>query len=406
MPQIMKPTSASRWERLKDALKEGLNRKRAAQLDIMLENTRKDFVKRTRMVENATASATSIGNIATLNKVILPIIRRVMPNVIANELIGVQPMPGPTAQITTERFVYANVSTGSGVFAGQEALTPLHIHDIAAAYSGNEVMANPAAASTAALESVPGNGMKLEILKQLVQCGTRKLSARWTQSAAADLSKQYQLDIEEEMGASLAQTIISDIDQEILRSLRKLPSTPTAANTFDQNAVTGQPNSVADVFAALPIMMSRQANLIATRTRMGRANWAVVSPAALTMLEAGRASALVRTTEGNFEAPNNSRYVGTLNNSLKIYTDMWADDDTPILLGYKGTNEQDAATFYCPYVPLTSMGTVVDPETFDVVTSLCTRYAYVEFVNSATSLGNSADYLGLVGINADNMTFY
>jgi len=213
------------------------------------------------------------------------------------------------------------------------------------------------------------------------------------------------VDIEEELLAAVAQEITVEIDQEILRSLRLLPSNPTAANTYDQGAVSGQAISVVDEFAALAVLINRQANLIATRTRRGKGNWAVLSPTALTVLESARASAFVRTTEGNFEAPSNNKYVGTLNNAMRLFVDTYATDSTPILIGYKGENETDAATFMCPYVPLTTSGVVTDPNTFELVTSFYSRYGYVEFVNTATSLGNSADYLGLVGINAGSLSF-
>jgi len=406
MANVITEKASSKWLRIKDALCDGLAPKRAKQLGHILENTRKEFVNRQKyLMENASASAVSTGNIATLNKVILPIIRRVLPNVIANELVGVQPMPGPVAQIMTLRYVYGTTSSGAGTIAGEEMLAPLHVRDLAAAYSGNEVAATPAGALTAQLEGVPGNAVKLEMLKQVVEAKSRRLSARWTVEAQTDAQNQYGVDVEEELLAAVAQDITVEIDQEILRSLRALPPTPTAANTFDQSAVSGQATSVVDEFAALAVLIGREANRIAVRTRRGKGNWAVVSPTILTVIESARASAFARTTEGSFDAPTNNKYVGTLNNSMRIYVDNYADDDTPVLIGYKGSSEVDAATFYCPYVPLTTHGVVTDPNTFELVTSFYSRYGYVEFVNSATSLGNSADYLGLVGINAATLSF-
>ena len=406
MANVIRETASSKWERIKDALKEGLDPKRARGLDTVMESTRKEFISRQKMLmENASASAVSTGNVATLNKVILPIIRRVLPNVIANEIIGVQPMPGPIAQIMTMRYTHGSDSAGAGVVAGEEMLTPLHIRDIAAAYSGNEVQGTPAGALTAQLEGVPGNSVKLEMLKQIVEAKSRRLSARWTIEAQTDAQNQYGVDIEEELLSAVAQEITVEIDQEILRSLRALPATPTAANTYDQASVAGQPTSVVDEFAALAVLMNRQANLIATRTRRGKGNWAVISPTVLTVLESARASAFARTTEGNFEAPTNNKYVGTMNNSMKLFVDTYADDATPVLIGYKGDSEIDAATFYCPYVPLTTHGVVSDPNTFEFVTSFYSRYGYVEFTNTSTSLGNSADYLGLVGVNATTLSF-
>jgi hypothetical protein len=97
--------------------------------------------------------------------------------------------------------------------------------------------------------------------------------------------------------------------------------------------------------------------------------------------------------------------VGTLNNAMKVYVDSYAADSTAVLVGYKGSSESDAAAFYCPYIPLMSSGVVLDPDTFEPVVSFMTRYGYVELSNTASSLGNAADYLGEVGITDGNVSF-
>jgi len=202
----------SRWSETKDALLEGLNGNKRTVMATTLENTRK------YLAESATAGATSAGNVATLNRVILPVIRRVMPTVIANELVGVQPMTGPVGQIHTLRVRYSDTTTGgaTGTTAGEEALSPFKI---AEAYSGND--ADPAkGASTASLEGTAGNKMSIQILKQTVEAKTRKLSARWTFEAAQDAQAQQGIDVEAEIMAALAQEITAEIDQEILTVLQ------------------------------------------------------------------------------------------------------------------------------------------------------------------------------------------
>ncbi|RYF21166.1 MAG: hypothetical protein EOO77_06575 [Oxalobacteraceae bacterium] len=404
---MMNKLFESQWKATKAALCEGrdlshnqdgtVNANKKKVMETVLENTRREL----KLMENATAGATNAASVATLNKVILPVIRRVMPTVIANEIIGVQPMTGPVAQIHTLRVRYADTvpTDGSGVTAGNEALSPF---DIARFYSGNMNVNTPKAAPTAALEGRAGNRLSIQILKEVVEAKTRKLSARWTFEAAQDAQAQQGIDIEAEIMAALAQEITAEIDQEILVSLRALPGMPTS--TFTQTAVTGTPTFVGDVHAALAILINRQANLIASRTRRGAGNWVVVSPTALTILQSATTSAFARTTEGTFEAPTNTKFVGTLNNSLRVYVDQYAADNTPVLIGYKG-NEMDAAAFYCPYVPLTSSGVVIDPATFEPVVSFMTRYGYIELTNSASSLGNAADFLGLVGIDTASLSF-
>jgi len=386
----------SRWHDTKTALLEGLSGTKKAVMASTLENTRK------YLAETATAGATSAGNIATLNRVILPVIRRVMPTVIANELVGVQPMTGPVGQIHTLRVRYADsisTSGGTDVTAGEEALSPFKI---AEAYSGNE--ADPAAANaTAALEGAAGNRMSIQILKQTVEAKTRKLSARWTFEAAQDAQAQHGIDVEAEIMAALAQEITAEIDQEVLASLSTLAG--TASETYDQAAVSGTATFVGDEHAALAVQINRVSNLIAQRTRRGAGNWAVVSPFALTILQSATTSAFARTTEGTFEAPTNTKMVGTLNNAMKVYVNTYSADSAPVLIGYKGTSESDAAAFYCPYIPLMSSGVVLDPSTFEPTVSFMTRYGYVELSNTASSLGNAADYLGKVAITNGNVSF-
>jgi len=380
----------SRWQDTKSALLEGLDGNKKAVMGVTLENTKK------YLAETATAGASSAGNVATLNRVILPVIRRVMPTVIANELVGVQPMTGPVGQIHTLRVRYSD--TFDSATAGEEALSPFKI---AEGYSGNAT--TNAADATAALEGTAGKRLSIQILKQTVEAKTRKLSARWTFEAAQDAQAQQGIDIEAEIMAALAQEITAEIDQEILASLRSLAG--TAQETYDQAAVSGTATFVGDEHAALAVQINKVANNIAARTRRGAGNYAVVSPFALTILQSATTSAFARTTEGTFEAPTNTKMVGTLNGAMKVYVDAYAADSTGVLVGYKGSSESDAPAFYAPYIPLMSSGVVLDPSTFEPVVSFMTRYGYVELSNVASSLGNAADYLGLVAITNGNVSF-
>jgi hypothetical protein len=386
----------SRWSDTKNALLEGLTGTKKAVMATTLENTRK------YLSESATAGATSAGNVATLNRVILPVIRRVMPTVIANELVGVQPMTGPVGQIHTLRVRYADTfnAGASGATAGEEALSPFKI---AESYSGSSTTNR--ADNTAALEGESGNRLSIQILKQTVEAKSRKLSARWTFESAQDAQSMHGIDVEAEIMAALAQEITAEIDQEVLASLTSLAG--TAGSTYNQAAVSGTATFVGDEHAALAVLINRESNKIAQRTRRGAGNWAVVSPFALTILQSATTSAFARTTEGTFEAPTNTKMVGTLNNAMKVYVNTYAADASDVLIGYKGSSESDAAAFYCPYIPLMSSGVVLDPASFEPVVSFMTRYGYVELNNTASSLGNAADYLAKVDLstNAANVSF-
>lgn len=387
-----------RWNETKEALMEGLKGSRRNTMNVIMENTRK------YLRENATGGATAAGNMATLNRVILPVIRRVMPTVIANELVGVQPMTGPVGQIHTLRVRYGTTVTdssaaGTNTLAGEEALSPFKIAQAYSAGTG-ATSSTYTGAATATLEGVGGRNISVQILKQAVEAKTRKLQARWTFESAQDAQAMHGIDVEAEIMAALAQEITAEIDQEVLLSLRTLAATEF---TYNQATVSGTATFVGDEHAALAVLINRTANLIAQRTRRGAGNWAVVSAAALTVLQSATTSAFARTTEGTFEAPTNTKFVGTLNGAMRVFVDSYAADTTPVLVGYKGSSEADAASFYCPYIPLMSSGVVMDPSTFEPVVSFMTRYGYVELTNTASSFGNAADYLGEIAVS--NLSF-
>jgi len=395
----------SRWDDTKEALLEGLKGTRRNSMSVILENTRK-YLK-----ENASAGSTAAGNIATLNRVILPVIRRVMPTVIANELVGVQPMTGPVGQIHTLRVRYANTmndtsAANTSTVAGEEALSPFKIaqaYSSATSTTAGVVGAGQTTyggANTTTLEGSGGRQISVQILKQAVEAKTRKLQARWTFEAAQDAQAMHGIDVEAEIMAALAQEITAEIDQEILLSLRSLATTEF---TYNQATVSGTATFVGDEHAALAVLINRVANLIAQRTRRGAGNWAVVSPASLTVLQSATTSAFARTTEGTFEAPTNTKFVGTLNGAMRVFVDSYASDTQPVLVGYKGSSEADAAAFYCPYIPLMSSGVVLDPTTFEPVVSFMTRYGYIELTNTASSFGNAGDYVGEIAVS--NLSF-
>jgi hypothetical protein len=376
------------WAATKEALTEGLSGQKKTTMEVCLENTKK------YLTETATSGATASGNISVLNKVILPVIRRVMPTTIANELVGVQPMQGPVSQIHTLRVRYAEAASaasnargvvGAAVTAGDEALSPFKI---ATQYSGNSA---GQADTTATKEGTGGAKMSIQILKETVEAKSRKLSARWTFEAAQDAQAIHGVDVE------------AEIDQEIIESLLNLSGSAFA--TYDQSGVSGQASFVGDQHAALAVLINRAANDIATRTRRGAGNYIVVSPTALTILQSATTSAFARTTEGTFEAPTNTKFVGTLNSSVRVYVNHYAGDDVPVLIGYKGANEMDAPAFYCPYIPLMSSGVILDPATFEPTVSFMTRYGYVELSNSASSLGNAADYVNNIAIDTSALSF-
>lgn len=399
----MKNLFEAKWNEAKTLLTEGkdlvtnqdgsYNAIKKSNMAIMLENTRRNLLK------ESDATVTQSSNIDSINKIILPVMRRVMPTVIANEIMGVQAMTGPISQINTFRVKYAEAF--GGAVAGAEALSP---YSIAKAYTGNGDLVAPGAAATSILEGTLGKRLSAEMVRTTVTAKSRKLGARWTIESAQDAKNEYGIDIEGEMLNMIASEMVAEIDQEMLGNLRGIAGTPTMV--FDMSAHTGQPTFVGDVHASLATMVNYGANQIASRTRRQAGNWIVLSPTALTILQSAKTSGFARTTEGTFDAPVNTKFVGVLNGAQKVYVDQYADAATPVLVGLKAS-DSEAAAYYCPYIPLQSTGTMTDPNTGELVAGFMTRYGYVALTADPAnkSFQNSKDFLFAVGIDATKLVW-
>lgn len=442
------------WQETKSALLEGLDPRKASIVSTVLDNQAK------YLTETAGADATSVGNVGSFQKIILPMVRRIIPGTIATEIVGVQPMTGPTGLVFSLRFTYKNaagttetpggdIAINDEVFGNTSATAP-YASKMRRFYSGG---VNPAAsgglydptsgvnvggaytpaanfslASTPLsgeagdvvdMESFPGRALGLQVLRQPVVAKTRKLQAKWTIEAMQDLSSQHGLDLEAEITQALSAEIVHEIDNEIVTDLIRLAGT---TETFDMGgAFTGVPHYVGDRHAVLGVLINKVANEIAAKTRRGAGNFIVVSPAVVSVLQSAAKSVFAPAVSGSFEGPNNTRLVGVLNGTIKVYSFLFnasfgtvaAGSAVPggatasseiVLVGYKGGGgETDTGYFYCPYVPLMTSNTVVDPSTYNNQLMVMTRYGKVTFVSNATSLANSADYYGKVVVN--NLTF-
>lgn len=435
----------TKWAEEKEALLEGLEGKQRENVGVVLENQRK------YVMETAVDGSTSASNIAGFRKIMIPMIRRIVPGTIAQELVGVQPMEGPVGQVYSLRFKYAeSVATPGGtddITAGNEIWG--NAHPIRRFYSGSTGVAQNAGAGgfgaptpgnitgTATgtswgstldaaagcnvggagsfLEGSGGRKSTFEIVSQAVEAGSRKLQTSWTIEAMQDAKNQHGIDIESEMTKTISAQIVQEIDNEIITDLTALAGTVASWDgSLPSTAGYYRPTFIGDRFANLGVMISYVANEIARKTRRGPGNFIVVSPMMLTVLQAAVKSQFAPAIRGSFKGPNNTQLVGTLNGTIKVYSYLWnqtqstdiasgTGDDT-ILVGYKGGDgEADAGYFYCPYVPLMSSGVITNPVTFQPVVSLMTRYGKTYFTNPTTSLGNSADYYGK--INVTNLSF-
>lgn len=394
------------WSETKQALLAGLTEQKKAIVAPLLENQKQ------YMMETAAQGVTAAGAISNFQKIIIPMTRRIIPGTIASELVGVQPMSGPVGLAYSLRFLFSQaVNTGdplTDIAAGTEVFgnnsKTRRFYSGGSADLGGVETATGLAANTSEFEAYGGKQMQLEILKQTVTAGSRKLQAKWSVEAMQDLSAQHGLDLEAEITGALSAEIVSEIDNEILTDLRLLAGT---VETFDMasTSFTGTPHYVGDRFAVLGVLINKVAMEIARKTRRGQANWIVVSPLVASVLQSAAKSVFAPAVAGSFEGPNNTKLIGTLNGSIKVYTYIYHDQGTePIVMGYKGGNgEMDTGYFYCPYIPLMSSNVVIDPTTYNPQVSLMTRYGKATFVDTATSLGNSADYYGR--INVANLSF-
>ena len=444
------------WASTKQALLEGLDDRRQKIVDTVLENQRK------HLMETPAADVVSTGNIGNFQKIMMPMIRRIIPGTIATEIVGVQPLTGPTGLIFSLRYVYKNSATviGSEAPAGNIAVddeafgntsaTPPYASHMRRFYAGGVTPGasggvydpvtgvqvggpfSPAAPFSLAnsplsgnagdvidMESFPGRAMGIQILRQAVVAQTRKLQAKWSIESMQDLSSQHGLDLEAEITQALSAEIVHEIDNEIVTDLIRLAGT---TETFDMSgAFTGVPHYIGDRHAVLGVLINKVANDIAAKTRRGAGNFMVVSPQIVSVLQSAAKSVFAPAVSGSFEGPNNTKLVGTLNGTIKVYSFLFdasfgavaAGSQVPggatgssqiVVVGYKGGNgETDSGYFYCPYIPLMTSNTVVDPQTYNNQIAVLTRYGKATFTSTQTSLANSADYYGKIVVN--NLTF-
>lgn len=441
------------WSESKAVLLDGLTPQQQSIVAPLLENQKSMMLK-----EAAAAGATDAHSIAGFRKVLIPMIRRIIPGTIASELVGVQPMSGPVGLVYSLRFKYNETVAGHNV-AGDELFgnatplhqfysggtdedqlpgaggidavrsvdgagaTDIHVGGITGTAHGDAWQSSLGIAGSTAhisrggsgsfIEGSGGRSISLETVSQAVEAGTRKLQSGWTIEAMQDANSQHGLDLESEMTRAMSAEIVQEIDREVIDDLIALAGT---VSSFD-GSLPGAPGYytptfAGDRFANLAVQINWVANEIARKTRRGAGNYIVVSPMIVSLLQSAAKSVFAPAVEGSFKGPNNTMLVGTLNNTIKVYSYLWnqiaptsaspagSGNDT-ILVGYKGGNsETDAGYFYCPYVPLVSTGVVMNPVTFQPVVSLMTRYGKTTFTDTATSLGNSADYYGKIAVSA------
>lgn len=402
---------------LVESLLEGVAENKKDNMRVILENE----AKYAETLNEATFS----GAIKSVPKLIMPLARRVMTNVVADQLVGVQPLKERTGICMSLKYVYASDSTvdlGDSNTAEAEknrynALVSNDPDAPVATVDGTKVVypagaevsfvagvnqyaqkkATEDAEKSSLVNPVSGttynegfNAFKettLKFTQTTVTAKTRKLAAQWSLEAAQDAQASLGINIEKEMITALAQTIANDIDRELLNSIEgKVGYT---AN-YDYANVSGT-NSMAEKYQAMYTKVLEVSNQIAVRTRRGAANWMIVNPNVLTILQTLK-SFNFAPSASTYVDPTNIGLAGTIEGRFKVFTDIIRTSDD-ILMGYKGNTETDTGIVYMPYVPLEVSPTILDGNSFMPRVMLSTRYGIAD-----NMLGADA-YYGKVNVS-------
>ena len=392
----------------------------------ILENQEIALREEQGLNENNTTTSATGGGTANWNPVLIALVRRAMPNLMAYDMCGVQPMSGPTGLIFAMKSQYQ--TTKAGVSNGDEAL----FDEAAVGFSGDSATTGNGttgpsglvgltdsnsdssidndrtgpyagdAYTTAEAEALGVSGseqfaeMGFTIEKATVTAKSRALKAEYTLELAQDLKAIHGLDAETELANILSTEIMAEINREVIRTVNSQAKTGAGtANTaingiFDLSTDADGRWSV-EKFKGLIVQIEREANTIAKETRRGKGNFIICSSDVASALSASGMLdyAPAMSTSLNVDDTGNT-FAGILNGRTRVYIDPYAVADY-ITVGYKGTNPYDAGLFYCPYVPLT-MVRAVGEDTFQPKIGFKTRYGMVSnpFVGATAANGLAA----------------
>lgn len=359
------------------------------------ERAQSSFQPLTETAQNATTGGT--GNISNWDPILISLVRRSMPNLIAYDIAGVQPMSGPTGLIFAMKSKYTQQNGTEALFdeansafsgTGTQGGDPSSIigTDTTPANDIADNFAVGAGMATSAAEALGNTGnafaeMAFSIEKATVTAKSRALKAEYTMELAQDLKAVHGLDAESELANILSTEILAEINREVIRTINvkakkgALQANVTVPGKFDL-AIDADGRWSVEKFKGLLVQLDREANVIAKETRRGKGNFILCSSDVATALAAAGvldyAPALATTLEVD---DTGSTFAGVLNGRIKVYIDPYAVGDY-ITVGYRGTNPYDAGMFYCPYVPLTMVRAVGQAD-FQPRIGFKTRYGMV-----------------------------
>ena len=331
------------------------------------------------------SGATAAGPVAGYDPILISLVRRAMPNLMAYDIAGVQPMTGPTGLIFAMRSHYTN-QTGDEAFYN-EAATGFSGAGASAGTVGSAASANTGTGMTTAAAEALGDGvgagfaeMAFSIEKVAVTAKSRALKAEYTTELAQDLKAVHGLDAETELANILQSEILVEINRELVRTIYTTAKSGAAATatpgTFDLDVDANGRWSV-EKFKGLMFQIEQEANAIAKGTRRGKGNMVICSSDVASALQMAGVLDYTPALNGNNLAVDDTgnTFAGVLNGRYRVYIDPYAGSNY-LVVGYKGSSAFDAGLFYCPYVPL-QMVRAVGENSFQPKIGFKTRYGMV-----------------------------
>ena len=360
---------------------------RKAVTAIILENQEKALQEEKSIISEAVHANNMSSAVDTYDPILISLVRRALPNLMAYDVCGVQPMTGPTGLIFAMKSHYTSQT-------GTEAL--FNEADTDFAGTGTHAGSNPVDGSyttgtgitrdNAELlgDTVTLNQMAFSIEKTTVTAKSRALKAEYTVELAQDLKAVHGLDAESELSNILSQEILAEINREVIRTIYKVAKTGAAstasAGTFDLDVDSNGRWSV-ERFKGLLFNIERDANVIAQDTRRGKGNFIICSSDVASALSMAGVLDYAPALDTNLNVDDTGNtFAGVLNGRYKVYVDPYSANTGAAsqfyVVGYKGTSPYDAGLFYCPYVPL-QMVRAIDPSTFQPKIGFKTRYGMI-----------------------------
>jgi hypothetical protein len=385
-----------KWEPVlnHDGLGQITDKYKRAVTAVVLENQERALrEERTALFETPAnnIAGTGASDIDRYDPILISLVRRALPNLMAYDVAGVQPMTGPTGLIFAMKSAYSTQAGTEALFNEADtdfAGTGTHAgsNPVDGSYTTGTGVATVDAEQLGESGGTDFNQMAFSIEKTTVTAKTRALKAEYTVELAQDLKAIHGLDAEGELSNILSQEILAEINREVIRTIYKVAKTGAAstatAGTFDLDVDSNGRWSV-ERFKGLLFNIERDANVIAQDTRRGKGNFIICSSdvaAALAMagmLDTGAALAGSPTLQVD---DTGNTFVGTLNGRYKVFVDPYSANTGAAsqfyVVGYKGANAYDAGIFYCPYVPL-QMVRAIDPNTFQPKIGFKTRYGMI-----------------------------